>query len=106
MDHTSILQLLSEKFAGTPDYNDEVKRRRELGIQSVSEVLAQSLGQPRTDIPSPPPDVISSSVELATMVDPQTDSQHAFTGAAKKLLMYDRQRALEKYPELAHLPEK
>ena len=106
MDHTSILQLLSEKFAGTPDYNDEVKRRRELGIQSVSQVLAQSLDQPRADIPLSPPDIISSSVELTATAAPQTDSQLAFAAAARKLLAYDRQRALENYPELAHLPEK
>lgn len=104
MDHTSILQLLSEKFAGTPDYNDEVKRRRKLGIQSVSQVLAQSLAQPRTDIPRPPQDIISSSVVLAPPAEPQTDSQQAFAEAAKKLLKYDRKRALEQYPELVHLP--
>ena len=108
MDHTSILQLLSEKFAGTPDYNDEVKRRRELGIQSVLQVLSQAPAEARRDIPSPPADIIGSSVELKPMTDPQiqTDSQQAFTAAAKKLIAYDRKLALEKYPELAHLPEK
>ncbi len=105
MDHTSILQLLSEKFAGTPDYNDEVKRRRKLGIQSVSDALIQSLAQPRTDAP-PPPDIISSSVEFTTTTTPQTDSQQAFAAAAKSLLMYDRKRALESFPELAHLLDK
>lgn len=106
MDHTSILQLLSEKFAGTPDYNEEVKRRREAGIQSVSQVLAQALAQPRTDVPQPPADAITSSVELKPATDTrvQTDSQQAFTAAAQKLVDYDRPRALEKYPELAHLP--
>jgi len=104
MDHTSILQLLSEMFAGTPDYNDEVKRRRELGIQSVSQVLAQPLAQPRTVIPAPP-DIISRSVELTTTTAPQTDSQQAFAAAARNLLLYDRKRALENFPELANLPE-
>jgi len=106
MDHTSILQLLSEKFAGTPDYNDEVKRRREAGIQSVSQVLAEPLAQPREDIPPLPQEIISSFVTLAPATEPQTDSQQAFDAAAKKLLEYDRKRALEKYPELVHLPEK
>jgi phospholipase C len=105
MDHTSILQLLSEKFAGTPDYNDEVKRRREAGIQSVSQALAESLDQPRADIPPLPQEIISSSVALTPVKPPQTDSQQAFDAAAKKLLTYDRKRALEKYPELVHLPE-
>lgn len=108
MDHTSILQLLSEKFTGTPDYNDEVKRRRELGIQSVSQVLTKALAQPRADIPSPPSDIIASSVELKPMTAPQiqTDSQQAFTAAARKLVTFNPTLALEKYPELAHLPEK
>jgi phospholipase C len=35
----------------------------------------------------------------------ETERQQAFTAAAKDLLAHDRKRALEKYPELAHLPE-
>jgi len=38
-------------------------------------------------------------------LSPKTESQQAFDTAAKKLLEYDRKRALEKYPELVHLPE-
>ena len=105
VDHTSILQLLSEKFAGTPDYNEGVAQRRKSGIQSVSQVLAQALAEPRNDIPAPPPITIASTVELTPGVEPQTDNQQAFTKAAKDLLQYDRKRALEKYPELVHLPE-
>jgi phospholipase C len=71
------------------------------------QVLSQAPAEARTDIPSPPADIIDSSVELKPMTDPQiqTDSQQAFTAAAKKLVAYDRKLALEKYPELAHLPE-
>jgi phospholipase C len=105
MDHTSILQLLAEKFDGTPDYNDEVARRRESGIQSVSALLAQSLERPRADIPPPPDDTIVSPVALKSAPEPRTDSQQAFTAAAKELLAHDRKRALEKYPELMQLPE-
>src|SRR5690348_4936482 len=106
MDHTSILQLLSEKFAGTPDYNEEVKRRREAGIQSVSQVIGEALSQPRENIPPPPQETISASVKLTAASEPETDSQQAFDAAAKKLLEYDRKRALEKYPELVHMPGK
>jgi phospholipase C len=69
-------------------------------------VLAQALAQPRTDLPQPPADIITSSVEFkpATDTSVQTDSQQAFTAAARKLVEYDRPKALEKYPELAHLP--
>jgi phospholipase C len=105
MDHTSILQLLAEKFDGSPDYNEEVARRRESGIQSVSALLAQTLDRPRADVPSPPEDTIVSPVALKPVLEPQTDSQQAFTVAAKELLAHDRKRALEKYPELVQLPE-
>jgi phospholipase C len=105
MDHTSILQLLAEKFDGSPDYNEEVARRRESGIQSVSALLAQTLDRPRADVPSPPEDTIVSPVALKPVLKPQTDSQQAFTVAAKELLAHDRKRALEKYPELVQLPE-
>jgi phospholipase C len=103
MDHTSILQLLSEKFAGTPDYNDEVKRRKELGIQSVSQVFAQASTQPRADIPAPPQDTISNSALLTPMPTPQTNSQQAFASAAKRLMAHDYKRAIKKFPGLAHL---
>jgi phospholipase C len=107
MDHTSILQLLAEKFAGTADYNEEVARRRKAGIQSVSAVLEESLDQPRSDIPLPPADIIVSPVVLkgAPELQAETESQQAFAAAAKDLLAHDRKRALEKYPELVHLPE-
>lgn len=105
MDHTSILQLLAEKFDGTPDYNEEVARRRKSGIQSVSALLARSLERPRADIPPPPEDIIVSPVVLKPALEPRTDSQQAFTAAAKELLARDRKRALEKYPELVQLPE-
>ena len=105
MDHTSILQLISEKFAGTPDYNDEVGRRRELGIHSVSQILPQALSQPRADIPPPPQVAVANAMAASPQAEPQTDSQQAFSAAAKELLKYDRQRALEKYPELVHMPE-
>jgi phospholipase C len=48
---------------------------------------------------------ISSTIAQTPQLEPQTDSQQAFTAAAKDLLRYDRKRALEKYPELVHLPE-
>ena len=82
-----------------------MKRRREAGIQSVSQVLAESLAQPREDIPPLPQVVIPASVSLVAKAEPKTESQQAFDTAARKLLEYDRKRALEKYPELVHLPE-
>ncbi len=107
MDHTSILQLLAEKFAGNPDYNDEVKRRRvDGGIQSVSRALeAGGLSKARTAIPTAPPDTISNIVLGPTSIAPETDSQKAFAFAAHALLRADRKRAITKFPELVHLPD-
>src|SRR4029077_13573528 len=40
LDHTSILQLLAEKFdKGSDRYSDDVTRRRDQGIGSLSAVL-------------------------------------------------------------------
>ncbi len=105
MDHTSILQLLAEKFAGTPDYNDEVHRRRELGIQSVSKVLAQGPNQARDEIPPAPPDVITTAMLLPPAPSPSTPSQQAFTAAAQRLIAHAPDRAIAKFPGLAHLPK-
>ncbi|CAB1275034.1 alkaline phosphatase family protein [Candidatus Nitrosacidococcus tergens] len=103
MDHTSILQLLSEKFASSPDYNDEVKRRRELGIQSASQVFTSDLISPRVDISPPPQDTIHKSSLIAPTMSPNTDSQHTFFSAAKRLSDYDYQRAIKKFPGLSYL---
>ncbi|CAH9017645.1 alkaline phosphatase family protein [Candidatus Nitrosacidococcus sp. I8] len=103
MDHTSILQFLSEKFAGTPDYNDEVKRRKELGIQSASQVLTSDIISPRIDVSLPPQDTIHKSSLIPSIISPNTDSQHTFFSAAKRLLDHDYQRAIKKFPGLSYL---
>ncbi|WP_145955157.1 alkaline phosphatase family protein [Candidatus Nitrosoglobus terrae] len=106
LDHTSILQLLSEKFAGTPDYNEEVKRRKDLGIQSVSQVLIQAgLAQPRADIPASPQNTIFNATVPVSVPTPQTDNQRAFAAAAKRLLAHDYQQAVKKFPGITHLFE-
>jgi phospholipase C len=51
LDHTSILQLLGEKFGGGT-YSDLVDARKAAGIGSVSSVL--TLAAARADAPSPP----------------------------------------------------
>ena len=104
MDHTSILQLLAEKFDGSPDYNEEV---RPTGIRDT-----ECLGTywPKRWTSQGPTSRLHREIPFQSggakpALEPQTDSQQAFTAAAKELLGYDRKRALEKYPELVQLPE-
>jgi phospholipase C len=104
LDHTSILQLLAEKFAGGPnDYSPEVTRRREQGIESLSRVLA--LPAPRADVPAPPAAAIEAkSIVRGGAKKSQTENQVAFAAAARTCLASDRPRALDRFPELAVLP--
>src|SRR5690606_18560024 len=51
-DHTSILQLLAERFGGGTDaYSSEVTARRARGIQSASDLIG--LDTARSDVPTP-----------------------------------------------------
>jgi len=83
LDHTSILQLLAERFdAGGGGYSPEGNARRSAGIQSASVVLGD---QARPDVPPTPaapavPGGLVKSVRPAT-----TPLQVAFADAAKKL---------------------
>lgn len=53
LDHTSILQLLAEKFAPEEEYSQTVARRRdEGGVHSLSDALNRD--EPRTDVPNVP----------------------------------------------------
>lgn len=69
MDHTSILQLLAEKFDPGTDYNDEVRRRRLAGVQSVGVALAQAAGPLRDNIP-PVPDTAGAGGEHPLRASP------------------------------------
>ena len=106
MDHTSILQFLAEKFTPGKDYNDEVKRRREFGIQSVSAALRTNPDTPRSDTPLAPADQLEGAVLTPPATEIQPGNQEAFAVAARQLLAQDRICALQKFPELLHLPDK
>jgi phospholipase C len=106
MDHTSILQLLAEKFDPGHDYNDEVKRRRLWGVKSVSDALSASLAGSRAQTPAPPNDTFSGAVLVPpTSTTPTTGNPAAFTQAARKMMKKDWQKSIKKFPELLHLPD-
>ena len=102
LDHTSILQLLAERFGRAGEsYSPEVDARRAAGIGSVSALLEVNAARPSAYVE--PPDVkIAAGVELQVTRDPKTPSQHAFVAAVEAIADARKPAALKKYPQLAH----
>jgi phospholipase C len=101
LDHTSILQMFAEKFAGDRRrYSDDVNRRIDQGIESASRVLSS---QARPDVPKPPATPVAVQQVLRPTTPAVTENQKAFVVAAKQMATYDRTRAIRQFPELVHL---
>ncbi len=101
LDHTSLLQLFAEKFAGDRRaYSDDVNRRLDQGIESVSSVLSP---QPRRDVPAAPATAVSVTQVLRSTKRLINENQKALLLAGQKLLAHDRARAIRQFPELVHL---
>ena len=101
LDHTSILQLLAEKFAPNEDgYSETVEDRRREGIRSVSEVL--NLEEPRTSIPQAPAAPLRAEVSLGGPITGATDMQLAFAAAANSMVQNFPKETAQKYPEVSH----
>ena len=99
-DHTSVLQLLAEKF-GTPGeaWSPAVAARKAAGIQSIQAALsATAVKEP----PKEPLTPISASVSLGTQLStpPPGAMAQAFTAAALQMLTTDHDNTVAKYPEL------
>jgi len=105
LDHTSVLQLLGERFGDGPEsYSPAVAARRQQGIESLSRVL--TLDEARSDVPQPPAAPITARTPTrAAAREPETENQAAFAEAARACLGADRRRALDNFPELAILPD-
>jgi phospholipase C len=103
-DHTSILQLIAERFGSNGEiYSSEVDARRQAGVQSVSVALEAGLAA-RTP-PPPPGQPIQAMASLqSTRLNPTTDLQRAFIagveGFAKAYAT--NPDALALFPEIAH----
>jgi phospholipase C len=102
-DHTSVLQLLADRFDATgAPFSAAVQARRNAGIASVTAALSSA---PRPDVPPCP---VSSVPVPATVLATQRDSAHmsagqtAFATAAGQFADRMGQPALDKYPDLAH----
>jgi phospholipase C len=102
-DHTSILQLFGEKFAGgAQNYSADVTNRRNQGIQNISSVL--TLPKAREDLPLAP----AGPIEATTVFRGGAkrafgEHQIAFAAAARTALAQNGARALKNFPELALL---
>jgi phospholipase C len=102
LDHTSMLQLLAEKFGAGPEgYSASVNARRAQGIRSVAEALAD------TPALRPIPTVAPRGVPPmpAMKRTPKAPNERAFQQAALELLKHEGPIATgAKYPDLIGAP--
>ncbi len=85
LDHTSILQMLGEKFAGgARNYSDDVSRRLDQGIQSASAVLSDN--RQAGEVPAIPDTPIRALVVLHSVNPLNTENQAAFALSADQLV--------------------
>jgi len=100
LDHTSILQLLAERFTPGTGHSPSVELRRTSGIRSLSEVLHRA--DPRPDIPRPPSIRVQAVLELGAPAPPHTPMQLAFANAATRMVQDHPRETAQKYPEVSH----
>jgi phospholipase C len=102
LDHTSILQMIAERFdpTGAP-FSEAVDARRADGIGSVTGVLSPNA---RTDVPRSPTKPIAATVVLATDRGTQslTSAQTAFAAGVEGFAKQQGPSALQKYPDITH----
>ncbi|MGH9829851.1 MAG: alkaline phosphatase family protein, partial [Blastocatellia bacterium] len=94
LDHTSMLQLLGEKFGGGK-YSDLVDARKAAGIGSVSSVLGLAAGRPGP--PPSPPAVTEGFTPESTPFDAMS---LAFSKAWEGLKTADKAAAKTLFPKL------
>jgi len=100
-DHTSLLQLLAERFTpGTP-YSTDVDQRRQQGISSLSAALGDVV---RADVPLVPEDPIDVRGALGSGVrlSPANGLQASFEAALSQLIATNPGAMAKKYPDLIH----
>jgi phospholipase C len=101
-DHTSMLQMLADRFdtSGAP-YSEAVEARRQAAdpIGSVTEALSP---EARSDVPRLPHGSIAATAPLVSVRPPRTDGQRSFAAAASAFAAARGQDALLKYPQIAH----
>lgn len=101
-DHTSVLQLLAERFTPGKPFSANVAKRAAQGIKSLSTALTSTSSF--LTAPAPPSDPIAFSYarvgeNIAT--PPDSAMGQAFEGAALKLLAENPAAAEKLYPSLS-----
>lgn len=96
LDHTSILQLVAERFDAGRPYSPAVAARAAQGIGSVSSVL--NLAAPRDKIPVPPTVPARSRHRLRHTKSPPSRERDAFYQAARALCDHCPSRVARTYP--------
>jgi phospholipase C len=99
LDHTSILQLLGERFAPDGTYSAGVSARRASGIASVTEALAAAA---RPDVPKIPDVSLSVTTKLTDVKQVETQSQEGFATALEGFAQKHGPKAGQVYPQIPH----
>jgi len=100
LDHTSILQLIGELFAGGRDqYSDRVSARMAQGVESISVALTRTAPVAEAPPPAPPPPLTAPAL-LHLPFDPNDVMQSAFADAAGALLTQHPAAVHDQFPEL------
>jgi phospholipase C len=100
LDHTSVLQLLAEKFTPGVPFSDNVAARMGKGIQSVSQVLTATADTTAPAAPSTPL-MVKSALGDNIAVAPTEDMPMAFEKAAHDMVEAHEEEVRQKYPELS-----
>lgn len=99
LDHTSVLQLLAEKFTPGKPYSATVDDRKKQGIHSISEALTDKQDLTAPFAPSSPITVKTAlGANIATA--PQSDMGQSFEQAALDMMNANADGTRDKYPEL------
>lgn len=98
-DHTSILQLLAEKFTPGKPYSATVADRKNQGVHSLSEALTAEADKTAPDAP-PAPIVVKTALGANVANEPDGAMGQAFEQAALNMLKSRPADTKEKYPEL------
>ena len=99
LDHTSVLQLLAEKFTPGKPYSATVDSRKQQGITSISAALTPPVSRQPPLAPADPIEV-KSALGDNIAVAPASTMGKAFENAAQSMLTQEPANTAIKYPEL------
>lgn len=95
-DHTSVLQLLADKFTPGSPYSLPVEQRARQGVASLSVALTQAAS--REDVPVAPEFAGRTTVPLGENRAPTTPIEQTFEDAARTLVAESPKAMAQSYP--------